>query len=72
MEQPAEIRLRTIGRAVGLVGGGAERLARLEALTAAMEGALAAGRRKVLTLAGARVESVGDRLRITRAPPRRR
>jgi tRNA(Ile)-lysidine synthase len=72
LAQPAEIRLRTIGRAVALLGDGAVRLARLEALAAAIEGALGDGRRAVRTLAGARVESIGDRLRVTAAPPRRK
>ncbi|HVV94418.1 MAG TPA: tRNA lysidine(34) synthetase TilS [Hyphomicrobiales bacterium] len=71
LAQPEEIRLRTIGRAVVLAGGGDVRLARLEALGATIDAALASGKRAVRTLAGARVESNGRRLRVTPAPPRR-
>jgi tRNA(Ile)-lysidine synthase len=71
LQQPAEIRLRTIGGAIARIGGGELRLVRLEALAAAIEDALREGRRTVRTLAGARVESVAGRLRITMAPPRR-
>ncbi|HET8626810.1 MAG TPA: tRNA lysidine(34) synthetase TilS [Thermomicrobiales bacterium] len=69
--QPAELRLRVIGRAIAALGQGEVRLARLEALVGALEEAAARGGGAVRTLAGARVAIEGEHLMVVAAPPRR-
>jgi tRNA(Ile)-lysidine synthase len=71
---PAEIALRLIGRAVTQVGDeGPVELAKLEALKAALDAALAAGGGRFRrSLAGALVTLSGGQIAVERAPPRRR
>ncbi len=70
---PAEIALRLLGRAVARLGDeGPVELAKLEALTAALDSAQTAkygGFRR--SLAGALVALVGGQIAVERAPPRR-
>jgi tRNA(Ile)-lysidine synthase len=70
---PAEITLRLIGRAVAQVGDeGPVELGKLEALTAALQEAQAAGEPRFRrTLAGAVVTLADGRLAVEPAPPRR-
>ena len=69
---PVEIALRLIGRAVTQVGDeGPVELGKLEALTAALQAAQAAGEPRFRrTLAGAVVTLAAGRLAVERAPPR--
>jgi len=69
---PAEIGLRLLGRAVGMVGSeGPVELAKLEALMQALEVAQASHARFRRSLAGAVVTLHGSQLVVERAPPRR-
>jgi tRNA(Ile)-lysidine synthase len=70
---PAEIALRLLGKAIGAVGNeGPVEFGKLEALTDALEGALAAGMpRFCRTLAGAMVSLRHDCIVIEQAPARR-
>jgi tRNA(Ile)-lysidine synthase len=70
---PAEIALRLVGRAVANMGDeGPVELAKLEALTAALEAAQKAGNRRFRrSLAGAMVTLAKSKITVERAPPRR-
>ncbi|HEX2216659.1 MAG TPA: tRNA lysidine(34) synthetase TilS [Xanthobacteraceae bacterium] len=75
MAQPAEIALRLLRRAIEALGDeGPVELGKLEALYDALQKAAAAPgpRRWRSTLAGAAVALSAERIRIERAPPRRR
>ena len=68
---PAEIRLRVLRRAVrARAQEGAVELGKVEALLAALDGAMAAGLDLRRTLAGALVTLADDRLVLEAAPPR--
>jgi tRNA(Ile)-lysidine synthase len=69
---PAEIGLRLIGRAVAEAGDeGPVELAKLEALKASLDAALAENARFRRSLAGALVTLAGEAIVVERAPPRR-
>jgi tRNA(Ile)-lysidine synthase len=69
--QPAEVRLRLLGRAIAWAGDeGPVELGKLETLAAGLNGGAKGGRLR-RTLAGALVTLTPDRLVIERAPPRR-
>jgi tRNA(Ile)-lysidine synthase len=72
---PEEIRLRLLKRAIDRVGHeGTAELAKLEALLAALDGAIAGGKKQPglkQTLAGAAISLRGGRIHVDPAPPRR-
>jgi len=71
-ELPEEVALRLLGRMVAAVGDeGPVELGKLEAATAALRAALAAGARLRRTLAGAMMSVSREAVAVERAPPRR-